>query len=242
MALNRPTFKVDIAANKKATEKQSIFRDLVPDTTTRVRVLPPTNEEGVLFTIVRNHFKLKASEGFGMALACLGQHGNDDVGENCYLCNLVDFLKKGDKSDQKIADLLYPSKRWYIQCLVFDKSVEGYVGPKLIGLSRTTADKVQDILTAQDDVGDDFFCDPDKGQDITITRTGSGRTTTRYSVAPTGKKESLDDTFPGWEDKILTDVEAKMDLKIYDINEQKKVALRTFGDELDWEAIQEAIG
>ena len=241
MALKRPTYKVNVAANKKSTEKKSLFYDLAPDTTTRVRILPPTNEDGLLFTLVANHFKLKAPEGFGMALSCLEQHGNPDVGEDCYLCNLVNYLKKGDKSDEKIADLLAVAKRWYIQVLVYDKVAEGYVGPKLIGLSRTTAEKVQDILVSQNDVDDDLFCDPDAGQDLTIARTGSGMKT-RYSVAPTGKKMSLDDAFPGWEDKIIVDIHEAMELKVRDIDEQKKAVVRTFGDELDWEAIQEAIG
>jgi len=241
MGLNRPTFKVDVAANKKATEKKSVFYDLKPDTTTRVRVLPPTNEQGLLFTLVCNHFKLRNDEGFGMALACLDEHGTEDTGQECYLCNLVEFLRKGDKTDQKLAGDLNAAKRWYMQCLIYDKASEGYIGPKLIGLSRTTADAVQSILVSQDDVGDDYFCDPDAGQDLTITRTGSGMKT-RYTVAPTGKKASLDDTFPGWEEKIIVDVEKVMDLRIHDMDDQKKAVNRSFGDALDWEAIQDAIG
>jgi len=241
MALSRPTFKVNIAANKKSCEKQSIFYDLKPDTTTLCRILPPTNEDGLLFTLVANHFKLTAPEGNGMALSCLEQHGNPDIGESCYLCNLVEILKRGDKEEQAIADAIYVAKRWYIQALVFDKANNEYIGPKLIGLSRTTADAVQNILVTQDDLDQDYFCDPDKGQSLSIRRNGSG-IKTRYVVSVTGKQESLDDIFPGWEGKILEDPESKMDLKVYDVNEQKKVLLRTFGDKLDWDSIQAKIG
>jgi len=241
MALNRPTYRVNVAANKKATEKKSVFFDIKPDTTNRLRVLPPVTEDGLLFTLVSNHFKLKSDEGFGMALACLHEHGTADTGEDCYLCELVNYLRKGDKADQKVARDLAASKRWYMQCLVYDKASESYGSPKLVGLSRTTAEAVQDILNSQADVGDDFFCDPDKGQDLIITRKGSGMQT-RYTVAPTGKKASLDDTFPGWEEKIMTDVLKVIDLRIHDVDDQKKAAYRSFGDALDWEAIQEAIG
>ena len=241
MALNRPSFKVNVAANKKATEKKSIFFDLLPDTTNRLRILPPTNEDGLLFTLVANHFKLKAPEGFGMALACLEEHGNSEVGESCYICDLVKLLEKGDKSDKNVADLLSVAKRWYIQVLVYDKAESAYFGPKFVGLSRTTAEKLQEILVSQDEVEDDYFCDPDAGQDIVITRKGSGMAT-RYSVAPTGKKAKLDDIFPAWEDKIYMDPLDAFDLKVRDIDDQKKAVYRTFDDELDWEAIQEQLG
>lgn len=241
MGANRPTFRVDVAANKKATEKKSVFYDLKPDTTNRLRILPPVSEDGLLFTLVSNHFRLKSDEGFGMALACLGEHGTADTGDDCYLCNLVNLLRKGDKADQKVAKDLAASKRWYLQCFVYDKAADNYFGPKLVGLSRTTAEAVQDILNSQADVGDDFFCDPDQGQDIIITRKGSGMNT-RYTVSPTGKKMSLDDVFPGWEDKIMTDIMKVIDLRIHDQDDQKKAAYRSFGDALDWEAIQSEIG
>lgn len=240
MGLNRPTFSVNISANKKATAKKSVFYDLAPDTATRVRVLPPVTEDGMLFTVVANHFKLKNEEGMGTALACLREHGNDEIGTECYLCELSSFLRNGDKGDKKISNDIYASRRWYLQCLIYDKD-DGYFGPKLVGLSRTTAEKVQNVLTTQDDVGDDYFCDPDKGQDLVITRTGSGLKS-RYDVQPTGKKVALDEIFPEWETQILTDVYKAIDLKIFDVDEQKKTALRTFGDEVDWEAVQEAIG
>ncbi len=241
MALNRPSFKVDVAANRKATEKKSVFYDLKPDTTTRVRVLPPVSEDGLLFTLVSNHFKLKSDEGFGMALACLRQHGIEETGEECYLCNLSKFLRKGDKADQKVAGDIRASQRWYLQCLVYDKTEESYFGPKLVGLSRTTAEAVQDILTDQDEAGDDYFCDPDKGQDLLIKRKGAGMNT-KYSVSASGRKAALDDVYPGWEEKIITDVMEVIDLRIHDMDDQKKAAYRTFGDTLDWETIQTEVG
>ena len=68
MALNRPTFKVNVGANKKATERKTVFYDIKPDTTVRLHVPPPVTEDGMIFTKITNHFKLKNDEGFGMAL------------------------------------------------------------------------------------------------------------------------------------------------------------------------------
>jgi hypothetical protein len=242
MALNKPTFKVNVGANARTTERKTVYYDLKPDTRTRLRVLPPVTEDGLIFTKVTNHFKLKNEENFGMALACLEDHGNDETGEVCYLCELVKYLKKtGDKGDAKIAGDLKCNPRWYMQALIYDESTGEYVGPKLVGLSKTTAEAVNEILVNQEDSGDDFFCDPENGQDLVITRKGSGLNT-RYTVAPTGNKASLDDIFPAWEEKIITDIYAAIDLKVQDQDGQKRAVYRTFDDDLDWEAIQENVG
>ena len=241
MGLNRPTFKVNIAANTKTTERKTVFFDIKPDTSARLRIMPPVSEDGAIFTKVVNHFQLKNEEGFGMALACLDEHGNDETDTDCYLCDLVKYLSDGDKGYQKVAKLLRASPRWYLQAFVYDKDSGTYVGPKLVGVSKTTAEAINAILVSQEDSGDDFFCDPDNGQDIVITRRGSGLNT-KYTVAPTGNKVSLDEAIPGWEDKIITDIYGAMDLRVFDVDEQKRAVVRTFGDELEWEEIEAAIG
>lgn len=241
MALNKPTFKVNIAASKKSTERKTLFADIKPDTSMRLRCAPPVTEDGMIFTKVTNHFRLKNEEGFGLALACLEEHGNDDTGESCYLCNVIKMLKGGDKGDQKIASELRASPRWYMQAWIYDKESDSYVGPKLVGLSKTTAEAVNDILVAQDESGDDYFCDVENGQDIVITRRGSGLNT-KYTVQPTGKKMPLSEVQANWEEKIILDVYGALELKLEDPDGQKRALYRTFEDELDWEAIQDQIG
>lgn len=244
--VNRPVYSVNTGANKKATESKSIFLDIKPDTTVRLRILPPTDESGMIFTKVSNHFKLKNPEGGGMALACLREHGAD--GETCFLCQLVEFLKASkDKADKKIGSDLYANPRWYVQAYLAEKGADGkleYRGPYLVGVSKTTADALNDILTTQEVAGDDYFCDPDKGQDIIITRRGSGLAT-KYTVMPTGQKMALSDIMPNWDTpgsgKLITDVLAALDLKVEDADGQRKAALRSFPDEIDWAAVNEAI-
>lgn len=237
MALNRPTFKPNIKASTKSLERKTPFYDLKPDTVTRVRVLPPVSEDGMIFYKVTNHFQLKGEEDQGIALACLHEHGTDETGEDCYICDLVKLLRRsGDKGDDAIASKLRASPRWYVQAYIYDKDSDSYIGPKLIGLSKTTAEALNDLMVAQDDSGDGLFCDPDEGQDITITRKGAGLKT-KYTVAPTGKVISLDEAIPGWEDKIMTDVWGSFELKLMDRDGQRRAVQRTFGDQLDWEYI-----
>lgn len=238
MAITRPSFNVNLANNKKATERKTVFYDLKPDTRTLIRVAPPVTDNGLIFTKVTNHFRLKNDEGFGLALACLEDHGNEEIGEDCYLCNVVKYLKStGDKQDAKLADDLRASPRWYMQGWIYDSTEEAFFGPKLIGLSKTTAEALHEILVDQEESGDDFFCDPDKGQAITIKRKGSGLAT-RYTVTVSGQKMALDDIVPNWETKIMTDVYTQLEQKVEDVDGQARALLRTYPDELDWEALQ----
>jgi hypothetical protein len=239
--LNKPTFSVNVAASRKSTERKTLFLDIKPDTSVRVRIVPPVTDDGMLFAKAVNHFKFKNEEGFGLALACLGEHGNDDTGVDCYLCKLSKMLRNGDKAESKIASDIRSSPRWYAQAFVYDKEEDAYVGPKFVGLSKTTAESVTDILVSQDESGDDYFCDVENGQDLIITRRGSGLNT-KYTVAATGKKMPLSSVDPNWETKIIRDMYDALELKLEDPDGQKRAAYRTFGDELDWEKVQDVIG
>lgn len=241
MALKKPTFKVNVAASRKSTERKTLFADIKPDTTMQLRVAPPVTEDGMIFAKVTNHFRLKNEEGFGLALACLEEHGDKDTGEDCYLCSVQKILRNGDKAEQKIADSIKASPRWYLQAWIFDKESNTYIGPKLVGVSKTTAEAINDILVAQEDSGDAYFCDVEKGQDIRITRRGSGLNT-KYTVAPTGKQMPLSKVCSNWEEKIIMDVYGALELKIQDPDEHKRALFRTFEDEIDWDNIQDLIG
>jgi hypothetical protein len=234
--LNRPkTFKPNRAANRNATRKKTVFWDLKPDTTTRVRVVPPLTEDGLIFTKATNHYGVENEDGFNIAPACLNEHGDGD----CWLCRLVNYLfSTGDKGDENIAKRLKANGKWYIQGFVWDG--EKYDGPYLVGLSKTTADKVNDIFDQLEAVGDPDFCDPDEGRDLVITRTGSGFST-KYSVMPGSKIMALDDIVPGWEDKVFHDVIEKIDPRIMSNEDQRAAVVRTLGDSIDWETIDKEV-
>lgn len=240
----RGTFKVNVKANIESTKRKTVFYDLKPDTTTRLRVIPPVDDSGMIFAQSVNHFKMKNEDGFGIALACLNHHAENADDEPCFLCKLVDYLyNSGDKSDAKIAKDIKASSRWYLQAFIAEKGDDGklsYMGPKLVGLSKTTAEAVSGLLADQDKVGTPLFCDVEQGQDIVITRTGAGLQS-RYRLSQTSQLANLDEAIPGWEDKILTDVYDSLNLKIVTPDEQAKIVLATFGDVLDWDAIEEAL-
>jgi len=235
MGLKRPGFKPNVKASLATTTSDKVFFDVKPDTTLRIRVLPPAREDGSIWTVAVNHFRLKNEEGRGVALACKKEHGDDGV---CWLCDLSRVLKRhGDKDEQEIGDTIRPSPRWYVQALIGEKNEEGkweYFGPKLVGLPKTAAEEVNSILGTQDAADDDYFCDVEKGQDLLITRTGSGYAT-RYKVMASGQKANLDKVHPGWEKAFISDVYDRLGLNLWEADDVKAAAHRAFGDKLDWE-------
>lgn len=234
--LQRPKiYKPNRAANKNLTKKKTIFWDLKPDTTTRVRVVPPLNEDGLIFTKATNHYGVKNEDDFNIAPACLVEHGDG----NCYMCDLVNYLySTGDKGDEKLARDLSGRSKWYVQGFVWDG--EKYDGPYLVGLSKTTAEKVNDVFDQFESLGEPDFCDPDEGVDIVITRKGQ-RLNTSYSVMPGNKKSALDDIVPDWADRVFSDVLEKIDPRMMTRAEQREAVVRTYGDALDWEIIDKEI-
>lgn len=249
MAIKRDKlFKPNVKANTEATKMDNLFIDIKKDSTLRTRILPPTNEEGLIFTRAENHYKMKGENGRGTALACLKVHGSEETGDNCYLCELARVLIKfGDKAEAKIGKDIQASPRWYTQVLVAEeigrddnnKPILKYTGPKLLGLPKTGADAVNQILNNMDQAGTPFFCDIEEGQDLLITRHSASPW---YSADRTGIVLSLDDIFPGWESKMMEDVYSELGLKVVTREEQKQAAMRAFGDELDWEALAEEYG
>jgi hypothetical protein len=239
MAIRRG-HKVSIKANVNTTRVDSIYLDLKEDETRRIRFMPPNRADGALFTKIVNHFRLKTDDNppRGMAVACNG-HFND---EDCYLCTLSKVLKtNGDKAEKKIGDDIRASARFYAPVLVAEKEDDGtwtYHGPKLLGLPKTAVEDINAILLQQDMAGDDFFCDADKGQDILITRTGTGFNT-KYKASATGQKNKLDDIFSDWEEKFIDSVDEVVGLNFLAVEDQKSAAVRTFGDDLDWDALSE---
>lgn len=235
--LNSPFFKPSVKANRQSTKRKSIFYDVKADTSVRLRVLPPTRDDGMIFTVAYNHFNLKNDEGFGTALACLNEHG--DESEQCLLCQVVKALwKTKDKGDAKLADKLNVSPRWYLQAFVYED--ESYKGPYLVGVSRTTADQFNDLMDVQEDAGVPLYTDIDEGTDVIIARKGSGLKT-KYNVQLFGTPTPLEDMIPGFMDKVITDVYGALDLKIEDRAGQQKALARTFGDELDLDALLDSI-
>jgi len=204
----RPGYKPSASASAKATERQSIFFDIKPDTKNMVRMLPPSDPTGSAFFLKSDHYKLKDAEGNNTAMPCLNIHGEGD----CPLCKVTEVLfASGDKEDEALAKNVKASQRHYIQAYVMNRLEEG---PKLIGLSPTTADQISDIMVQQEEIGEPMPNDPDKGIWISINRVGSTQFNTRYTVQASSKMDSLDSLRKEWVDEFVTDMVKATRLKV----------------------------
>jgi hypothetical protein len=242
----KKVYKPNIKANAEATKLKRLFMDIKEGTTEQVRPFPIINESGLLFTRAENHFKLKDENGKGLALACLCVHGDEESGEECFLCKLARVLMKyGDKAEKAIGKSLLASARWYVQVARAedtgkvdekDEPIMKYTGPYLLGVPKTGADGMNRVLNNMLKARKPDFTNPDKGQDLFVTRHSASPW---YSVDRSGVEQNITEIFPDWETKIIEDVYGELGLKIVTPEEQKAAAMRTFGDQLDWEALAE---
>jgi hypothetical protein len=85
----------------------------------------------------------------------------------------------------------------------------------VVGLSKTTAQKVSRILKMEKDKRKPLLTDVEKGQAVSIERNTASGFQTRYEVMATGERVNLDELCPNWEDKYL-DLEKALKLRVAD--------------------------
>lgn len=233
-------FNLNLDTTLDTTAKKSIFLNIPADTSYRIRFLPPTQANGSLFVLNTNHFKLQDDEDRGIAPACLKVH----KGEDCPLCEVVDHMfKTGDKKLEKVAKEIKASHNWYAQVLLAKRGEDDkdnnptweYTGPFLMRFAKSGTEAIIAVLKAQQAGGEAFICDPNKGKDVLFTRTGTGLKT-KYTAMPTGDPNKLDKIFPGWKDKLITDMTSELGLRFLTGPQMLAAAQRAF-KELDWTAL-----
>jgi len=244
MALDRSAIqKPNVQANLNASKQGSKYVKVDENSTLRVRFLPTTHPEGLLTYTTVSHFKLKeeADDGGvkGMALACLGQHG-DGSGEACYVCDLIKGINKtGDKAGMKIAKQLRGSTRYNYQVLVAEKQNDNtwkYGKPAILGLPKGASEDLAQLLANMELMGQPDYADVEKGQDILISRSGTGLST-KYRIDRTGEQVNLDEVYPGWENDFMEDMWDALNLRVFTRDAMKRAARFTFSEELDWETL-----
>ena len=248
MGLDRSKLqKPNVQANLNAAKSKDLFVKVDENATMRVRFLPTNHPEGILTYTTCSHFKLKEATDDGgtkgMALACLEEHGE---GDKCYLCDLISALKKsGDKGHAKIANHLKVSTRYNYQVLVAEKQNDGTwkydPRPKVLGLPKTAHEDLAQLLANMELMGQPDYADIEQGQDILISRSGTGRDT-RYRIDRTGEMTNLDEVDPGWDDAFIEDMWDALNLRVFTREQQKAAAQFTFGDDIDWEQMQDEYG
>jgi hypothetical protein len=223
---SRPGFKTNVDASVRSTAKKSVYLDIKPNSSVRIRFTPTSNEDGQLFFESSQHFKFTL-DGEKRAYACLRVHGNEQTGTDCPICDYIDAaLEVLGGPGSSIASANGASNRWHAQ--VVQVTDEAPAQTFLLGLSKTTAAKVNRILKMEQDNRQPLLTDPESGQIIQIDRTGSGLST-RYEVMPTNVRLNLDEYFPDWEKSFLT-VEKALKLRVVDKDELLAAMEETFGD------------
>jgi hypothetical protein len=236
-------YKFNLQASIASTAGNSKFLDIPKDGSIRVRLLPPTEEDGSLFTAVANHYNFKEDDR-SVALACTKLHGDGE----CFLCDLSEYLQKfGDAGEKKVGKSqkgIQQSKSWYFQACAAIKDPEtgewSYGDPKLVRVPKTGAEAITEILASQQRNEEPFLFDPENGKDVEISRDDSGRFTSD-SALPVGVPSNLDDMLPDWETKMFTDITEELSLRVRTIEEQITAA-RTCYPSLDWSKIESNMG
>lgn len=110
-------------------------------------------------------------------------------------CPFMDKFKElkssDDEEDQAIAKMLTPRRRYLVGGTLYKDEKGKEIDPdnvrKAILIPRSVYQDIIDLYLDEDDWGD--MTDPNDGYDIKITRSGSGKMDTTYSVTACPKKD-----------------------------------------------------
>ena len=107
--------------------------------------------------------------------------------EPCGIQESYDELKSSDEDDDKeLAAKFPPRQRWLALCAVYKdeagKELDEQNSPKFVLLTGGMYQEILDLYLDEGEWGD--MTDPIKGYDLKLSRSGSGKTDTEYSVKP----------------------------------------------------------
>ena len=213
------TTREKMIQRKKDMEKRSGGGGMIypKEGTTRVRIKSRGADEELGLEVIQ--FYLGPKEGGVISPASFD--------EPCPFMEKYQELKNSDDEDDKaLASKLVPRRRYIIGILGYKdtkgKEVDTDRIDKPMMIPRGVYQDIIDLYLDEEDWGD--MTDPVEGYDIKITRTGSGKTDTTYSVAPC-QKSKLDKAY-----RKDVDLEAlvKAQIPSYDELEEK---LMTFLNE-----------
>lgn len=235
-------YKVNVKKNIEAVGGGKRFVDVKPDTTLIFRFAPPVREDGVFLYPAFNHYRFKDQDGNKTALADLALHGNDETGRVDYIAALARVLEElaVEKKDEKlaeIADNISGNTRVYMQGWVGERTDDGLKfdpAIKLAAFTEATSKRIARIAEKNELMGEAHFTDPEGGQAILVSRTGSGRNDTRYTEERSGQIAALDDIIPGWQSTLIEDVYDALMLNVMTRAAQREIAKISY-PQLDWE-------
>lgn len=185
------TTREKMLARKKDLEKRSGGGGIIypKEGTTRVRIKSRGADEELGIEIVQ--FYLGPKEGGIISPATFD--------EPCPFMEKFQELKNSDDPDDKaLASKLVPKRKYLIGVLGYKDTKGKEIDPdrvdKPMMIPRSVYQDIIDLYLDEEDWGD--MTDPVEGYDVKITRTGSGKNDTSYSVSPC-QKTKLDKKYRG---------------------------------------------
>lgn len=185
------TTREKMLARKKELEKRSSGGGIIypKEGTTRVRIKSRGADEELGIEIVQ--FYLGPKEGGIISPATFD--------EPCPFMEKFQELKNSDDPDDKaLASKLVPKRKYLIGVLGYKDTKGKEIDPdrvdKPMMVPRSVYQDIIDLYLDEEDWGD--MTDPVEGYDVKITRTGSGKNDTSYSVSPC-QKTKLDKKYRG---------------------------------------------
>lgn len=140
-----------------------------------IRILPPRQGEKSPFRVVRQHFIRLPGNDAPVVFSCPRHAATKD---RCPACEQAAKLRAtGVKVDRDRAWELMPKLRVFAN--VIDRK-DMDAGPKVLGFGKTIHEELTDLRQDPDAGGN--FTDPEDGFDVIITRKGTGKNDTSYSV------------------------------------------------------------
>ena len=149
-----------------------------------VRFLPPKVGWPGPFVVQHQHFINMPGIDRAIIFCCPKMHEN----KKCLACAKADTLEaSGNAKDEKQAQKLRPQKRMMANVVINSKKPDSKV--QVWAFGKTIYDQLKAIR--QDDENGGNFLDPIKGFNLGLTRTGTGRDDTRYTIISAREQTKL---------------------------------------------------
>lgn len=145
-----------------------------------IRILPPPVGQSSPFKVVYQHFV--DLPGTKKSFVC----ARVEAKKHCPICKKIDELKASpSKVDRDAAEDMFAKRRIFVN--IIDRRNPDK-GPLTVGIGKTVH---EGLLGLRDEETGGDYCDPENGYDAVITRTGSGKNDTKYTVALARKSTPL---------------------------------------------------
>ncbi len=181
--------KDDLASGGADFMKLVVGRNLL-------RILPPPPGKRTPFRVAYQHFIEVGGNSQSVICARL------EAKQPCGVCMKIDQLRKSkEKVDQDMASAFFARRRVFVN--VFDRNEPDETKRmKVLAFGKSIHEQLTALRT--DEVAGADYVNPEKGFDVVIERTGTGKNDTKYKVFLARKSTPLADSIPKMQELIDT--------------------------------------